>query len=87
MSQRRPTAVCDGCGGYNPPMDVRRYTVLLFASDEGFAISCPALPGCWSQGETEEQALENITDAIREYLLASGAPEVSVEERVIEVTV
>jgi len=26
------------------------------------------LPGCWSQGETEEEALENIKDAIQAYL-------------------
>lgn len=39
-------------------------------SDEGFAVSCPGLPGCWSQGATEAEALDNIQDAIREYLLA-----------------
>ena len=32
--------------------------------DGGFNISCPALPGCHSQGDTEEEALENIKDAI-----------------------
>lgn len=47
-----------------------KYKVVLHKSDEGYAISCPALPGCWSQGETEEQALENIQDAIQEYLAA-----------------
>jgi predicted RNase H-like HicB family nuclease len=45
-----------------------KYKVVLHESDEGYAISCPALPGCWSQGETEAEALENIQDAIREYL-------------------
>ncbi len=45
-----------------------RYKVKLNKTDEGFAISCPALPGCWSQGETEEEALENIKDAIQAYL-------------------
>jgi predicted RNase H-like HicB family nuclease len=44
------------------------YRVVLIPSDEGFAVSCPGLPGCWSQGTTEEEALENIRDAIREYL-------------------
>jgi predicted RNase H-like HicB family nuclease len=46
-----------------------KYKVVLQPSEEGFAVSCPALPGCWSQGETEEEALENIHDAIEEYLL------------------
>jgi predicted RNase H-like HicB family nuclease len=46
------------------------YKVLLHESEEGFSVSCPGLPGCWSQGTTEEEALENIQDAIREYLAA-----------------
>jgi predicted RNase H-like HicB family nuclease len=46
------------------------YRVVLIRSEEGYAISCPALPGCWSQGKNREEALSNIRDAIREYLLA-----------------
>jgi predicted RNase H-like HicB family nuclease len=49
---------------------VARYKVLLRESEEGFAVSCPGLPGCWSQGATEAEALENIRSAIREYLEA-----------------
>jgi len=45
-----------------------QYTVLIKQSDEGFAASVPGLPGCHSQGDTEAEALANITDAIREYL-------------------
>jgi predicted RNase H-like HicB family nuclease len=45
-----------------------RYEVKLLKSDEGYAVWCPALPGCWSQGETEAEALENIRTAISEYL-------------------
>ena len=45
-----------------------KYKVLLNKSDEGFSVSCPGLPGCWSQGATEEEALENIQEAIAEYL-------------------
>jgi predicted RNase H-like HicB family nuclease len=45
-----------------------RYPVVLYHSDEGVAVGCPVLPGCWSQGETEEEALENIAIAIQEYL-------------------
>jgi len=47
-----------------------RYKVVLYPSDEGVAVGCPALPGCWSQGADEKEALENIADAIREYLLS-----------------
>jgi predicted RNase H-like HicB family nuclease len=44
------------------------YRVNLFQSDEGWAVSCPDLPGCHSQGKTREEALENITDAARLWL-------------------
>jgi len=46
-----------------------KYRVRLEQTDEGYAVWCPGLPGCWSQGETEEGALENIKDAIETYLL------------------
>jgi len=45
-----------------------RYTVKLERTDEGYAVCCPGLPGCWSQGKTEKEALENIKDAIATYL-------------------
>lgn len=45
-----------------------RYKVNLNKTDEGYAVWCPSLPGCWSQGETEAEALENIKDAIQAYL-------------------
>lgn len=45
-----------------------QYQVRLQESEEGFAVCCPNLPGCWSQGETREEALENIKDAIQVYL-------------------
>jgi len=44
------------------------YKVVVEVSEEGFAVSVPGLPGCHSQGATEREALENISDAIREYL-------------------
>jgi len=47
-----------------------KYKIVLQKSDEGYSVSCPGLPGCWSQGETELEAIENIKDAIREYLTA-----------------
>ena len=48
-----------------------KYTVALRKTEEGFSISCPGLPGCWSQGKTEQEALENIADAIVGYLAVS----------------
>jgi predicted RNase H-like HicB family nuclease len=45
-----------------------RYRVNIKKTEEGYAVWCPGLPGCWSQGETEEEALENIKDAIQAYL-------------------
>lgn len=45
-----------------------RYKVALHQSDEGYSVSAPGLPGCWSQGKTKAEALANIETAIREYL-------------------
>lgn len=45
-----------------------KYKIALHKSDEGFGVSVPGLPGCWSQGATEAEALDNIKDAICDYL-------------------
>ena len=45
-----------------------KYKVALHRSEEGYSVSVPGLPGCWSEGKTEREAVENIADAIREYL-------------------
>jgi len=45
-----------------------KYKVALHRSEEGYAASVPGLPGCWSEGATEAEALENIRTAIAEYL-------------------
>ena len=45
-----------------------KYRIALHKSEEGFSVSAPGLPGCWSQGATEKEAVENIRDAIRDYL-------------------
>ena len=47
---------------------ITRYKTALHQSDEGYSVSIPGLPGCWSEGKTEEEALVNIEAAIREYL-------------------
>ena len=44
-----------------------RYRIALHQSDEGYSVSVPGLPGCWSQGATEAEAIDGIKDAIREY--------------------
>jgi predicted RNase H-like HicB family nuclease len=48
--------------------------VSLYQSDEGYAVCVPSLPGCWSQGATAEEAVENIKVAAREYLDAGDGP-------------
>ena len=45
-----------------------RYKIALQRSEEGFSVSVPGLPGCWSQGATEQEALQNIQAAITDYL-------------------
>ncbi len=47
-----------------------KYKIVLKKTDQGYSVHCPGLPGCWSQGETETAAVENIKDAIQEYLAA-----------------
>lgn len=47
-----------------------KYKIVIKETEDGYAVSCPGLPGCWSQGKTEQEALENIRDAIQEYLHA-----------------
>jgi predicted RNase H-like HicB family nuclease len=45
-----------------------RYKIALQQTDEGYSVSVPGLPGCWSQGATEHEAIQNIRDAIVDYL-------------------
>ncbi|MBI2422861.1 MAG: type II toxin-antitoxin system HicB family antitoxin [Candidatus Hydrogenedentes bacterium] len=61
------------------------YKIALLQSDEGFSVSVPGLPGCWSQGVTEEEALENIKDAIGAYLSVANEMLEGAEIREIEV--
>jgi predicted RNase H-like HicB family nuclease len=63
------------------------YRVVLQHSDEGYAVSCPGLPGCWSQGETEAEALENIRSAIQDYLAAVEVLTQDEETRLVEVAI
>ncbi|HUZ07711.1 MAG TPA: type II toxin-antitoxin system HicB family antitoxin [Candidatus Paceibacterota bacterium] len=45
-----------------------QYQIVMVQSEEGFAVSCPALPGCHSQGATHDEALANIREAIQLWL-------------------
>jgi predicted RNase H-like HicB family nuclease len=64
-----------------------KYRVAIRRTEEGFSVSCPGLPGCWSQGATEDEAIENIRSAIQEYLAARDEAFADSEVRQIEVTV
>ena len=46
------------------------FFIVLHKSRYGYDVSCPTLQGCHSQGDTEEEAIENIRNAIRSYLAA-----------------
>jgi predicted RNase H-like HicB family nuclease len=50
-----------------------QYDIKLVRSEEGWAVSCPSLPGCHSQGASREEAIENIKIAIREWLEVEAA--------------
>ena len=63
------------------------YRIALRASDEGYSVSVPGLPGCWSQGATEAEALENIREAIREYLAVAAELTQGAEMREVDVAV
>jgi predicted RNase H-like HicB family nuclease len=61
------------------------YPVVLIKSEEGYAVGCPALPGCWSQGADEDEALQNIRGAIQDYLAAISDSLKGADVREIEV--
>jgi predicted RNase H-like HicB family nuclease len=64
-----------------------KYKVVLHRSDEGFSVSVPGLPGCWSQGQTEDEALANIGDAIHEYLAVVAEQSRGADIREVDVAV
>jgi len=67
---------------------MRIKVVLESAEEGGYTVYVPSLPGCISQGETREEALRNIKEAIELYLETEGE-ETSLEEgsELIEVAV
>jgi predicted RNase H-like HicB family nuclease len=64
-----------------------KYRIALYKSEEGYSVSCPGLPGCWSQGATEQEALDNIQDAIKEYLAAAEDLVKDADLREVEISV
>jgi predicted RNase H-like HicB family nuclease len=64
-----------------------QHRIRLVQSEEGWAVSCPSLPGCHSQGATREEAIENIKSAIREWLEVEAEENgiVKVEEDIVAV--
>ena len=63
-----------------------KYKVILEEAEEGgFTAYVPALKGCISEGETEQEAVENIKAAISEYL--GAIEDISKDKKVIEVEV
>lgn len=64
-----------------------QYQIAIHRSKEGISVSVPGLPGCWSQGTTEDEAIENIRYSIREYLSVVDDQLRGKEIREIEVAV
>lgn len=62
-----------------------KYRIAIAHDEDGFSVSVPGLPGCWSQGSTEEEALENIRYAIEEYLAVRDDLLEGAETREVEV--
>ena len=67
-------------------MATLKYKIVMKKSKEGYSVSCPGLPGCWSQGESEEEAIKNILAAIQEYLAAIDDSIKGADVREVEVT-
>jgi len=67
-----------------------KFVITIEQDEEGvFVVECPSIPGCISQGKTEQEALENIEDAIKQCLevrTEKGMP-LTVMTREVEVLV
>ncbi len=50
---------------YNLSMKHLTFPIIVEADSDGYYVSCPPLQGCYSQGDTYEEAVTNIKDAIR----------------------
>jgi predicted RNase H-like HicB family nuclease len=64
-----------------------KFLIVLKKTEEGYSVSCPGLPSCWSQGDTEEEAMVNIQDTIQEYQAAVADSVQGEDVREVEVAV
>lgn len=62
-----------------------KYKIALRHTEEGYSVSVPGLPGCWSEGATESEALANVREAISEYLSVRDELLQGTEVREVEV--
>ena len=62
-----------------------KYRVNLKKTEEGYSVWVPGLPGCWSQGKSEAEALENVKDAISAYLETVDKITTDKETRYVEI--
>ena len=68
-----------------------KFAIVIEPDEDGFFVaSCPALPGCHSQGRTREEAIANITEAIKGYIASmrkhgEPVPQADVEEVEVKV--
>ena len=71
-------------------MSVMKFPVTIYQDEEGwYVVECPVIPGCMSQGKTEEEALQNIQEAIQLCLdvrREQGMP-LTIESREVEVPI
>ena len=69
-----------------------KYRILIQQDEDGiYVVECPTLPGCISQGKSRKEAIENIHDAIKGYLISlekhNEPIPPSINEEIIEVAI
>ncbi len=69
-----------------------KYRILIEKDEDGFYVAeCPSLPGCISQGQTRDEAVNNIQDAIKGYIESLRKHDEpvppAIDEEIIEVAV
>jgi predicted RNase H-like HicB family nuclease len=71
-------------------MKTQRFPITIYQDEDGwYVVECPVIPGCMSQGQTKEEALQNIQEAIQlclEVRREKGMP-LTIESQEVEVPV